>query len=343
MAEELNEMESSPISEEQVVDESSTTEGEETSSSDVAETETEESLLDVVQDALPKEEVVEETVSEEMKTEEGQEEQPEVSTEAVEPQLEADDWSDVPFNKHPRFRKLIAEKNELKKLAESFQEDSEQYQKIVDFIGDNNLSADDATEGFKIMSLIKNDPEAAYEILQGHLSNMNELTGKILPEDIQGRLDDGFLDEDGAKELSESRAKLQREQLLRQQQQENATKATQADKTQKAHAQLNYLRKVVKDWESTTRSSDPEFSLKQDEINDRVAALVNERGRPVTSEQVLGIANDAYDTVNGRYKARIPSRQPIRTSTGGKLGGTPQAEPKSLVDVISRTLSESAA
>ena len=341
--EELTEPDSSPSSEEQVVDESSTTEGEETSSSDVAETETEESLLDVVQDALPKEEVVEETVSEEMKTEEGQEEQPEVSAEVVEPQLEADDWSDVPFNKHPRFRKLIAEKNELKKLAESLQEDSEQYQKIVDFIGDNNLSADDAAEGFKIMSLIKNDPEAAYEILQGHLSSMNELTGKTLPEDIQGRLDDGFLDVDGAKELSESRAKLQREQLLRQEQQENATKATQVDKTQKANAQLNYLRKIVKDWESTTRNSDPDFSLKQDEINDRVAALVNERGRPVTSEQVLGIANDAYDTVNGRYKARIPSRQPIRTSTGGKLGGTPQAEPKSLVDVISRTLSESAA
>ena len=121
MAEELNEMESSPISEEQVVDESSTTEGEETSSSDVAETETEESLLDVVQDALPKEEVVEETVSEEIETEEGQEEQPEVSAEAVEPQLEADDWSDVPFNKHPRFRKLIAEKNELKETSTKYQ------------------------------------------------------------------------------------------------------------------------------------------------------------------------------------------------------------------------------
>ena len=106
---------------------------------------------------------------------------------------------------------------------------------------------------------------------------------------------------------------------------------------------MNYLRKIVKDWESTTRNSDPDFSLKQDEINDRVAALVNERGRPVTSEQVLGIANDAYDTVNGRYKARIPSRQPIRTSTGGKLGGTPHAEPVSLKDVISNTLSESAA
>ena len=341
MAEELIEQDSSPSSEE-TIDESSTTEGEETSSSDVTEAETDESLLSVVQDALPKEEVTEETTSEEIETEKGQEEQLEAPGEVVEPQLEADDWSDVPFNKHPRFRKLIAEKNELKKQAENFQEDSEQYQKIVDFIGENNLSADDAAEGFKLMSLIKNDPYTAYEVLQGHLNSMNELTGKTLPEDIQGKLDDGFLDADAAQELSETRAKLQREQLLRQQQEEDATKASQDDKKQKANAQLTYLRKVVKDWESTTRNSDPDFSLKQAEINDRVAALVNERGRPITSEQVLGIANEAYETVNARYKSRPPSRQPIRTSTGGKRGGTPLAEPASLKDVISRTLTENA-
>jgi hypothetical protein len=343
MAEELNEMESSPISEEQVVDESSTTEGEETSSSDVAEVETEQSLLDVVQDALPKEEVVEETASEEIKTEEESEYQSETSAEAVEPQAEMDDWSDVPFNKHPRFRKLIAEKNELKKLSEQFQGDSEQYQKIVDFIGSNNLTADDAAEGFRIMSLIKNSPEDAYKILQGHLNNMNRLTGKKLPKDIQGRLDDGYLDENAAKELSQTRAKLAQEQLLRKQEHENAKKAQHASTKKRANAQLNHLRKVVKDWEEVTRGSDPDFTLKQEEINDRVVALVNERGRPVTSQQVLGIANDAYETVNERYKSRIPSRQPIRTSTGGKLGGTPHAEPGSLKDVISRTLSESVA
>ena len=100
---------------------------------------------------------------------------------------------------------------------------------------------------------------------------------------------------------------------------------------------------MVKDWEETTRNSDPDFSLKQDEINDRVAALVNERGQPVTSEEVLGIANDAYETVNERYKARTPQRQSIRTSTGGKLSGTPSPAPASLKDVIHQTLSGGAA
>tara|TARA_B100000809_G_scaffold253799_1_gene290241 strand:- start:1221 stop:2249 length:1029 start_codon:yes stop_codon:yes gene_type:complete len=334
--EELTEPDSSSSSEEtQEVDESSPVE-EEVSSSDTTEEvaeETETSLMDVVQDAMPKEEEevaeAEETTSEEIKSE----------TEIEEPVADPDDWSDVPFNKHPRFRKLIAEKNELKKLSEQYQGDSVQYGKIADFIAENNLTAEDAAEGFRLMAQLRNDPEQAYSLLQGHLNSIGELTGKTLPEDIQGRLDDGFLDEDGAKELSQARANLQREQTLREDSQKQAQVADKQTRQNKAQAQRQHLTKVVQDWEATTKNSDPDFSLKQDEINDRVAALVNERGRPVTSQEVLSIANDAYVTVNQRYKSRIPSRQPIRTSTGGKLGGTPKAEPATLREAIANAMS----
>jgi hypothetical protein len=337
MAEELTEQDSSSVPEDVVQDASPAEETVESSDTteEVAE-ETELSLMDVVQDAMPKEEEVpepEETTSEEIKAE----------TEVEEPLVDNDDWSDVPFNKHPRFRKLIAEKNELKKLSDKYQLDSQQYNKIADFIGDNNLSAEDAAEGFRIMAQLRNNPEEAYNILQGHLQSVGELTGKRLPEDIQGKLDDGYLDEDAAKELSQARASLQREQSLREEAQQRTESVNKQTVATQANAQLQNLSRVVKDWESTTKSSDPDFSLKQDEINDRVAALVNERGRPVTPQQVLGIANDAYKTVNDRYKSRIPSRQPLRTSTGGKLGGTPKAEPASLHDAISQALSETAA
>jgi hypothetical protein len=152
-------------------------------------------------------------------------------------------------------------------------------------------------------------------------------------------LDDVFLDEDGAKELSQARANLQREQTLREKSQKQSQVADKQTRQNKAQAQRQHLTKVVQDWEATTKNSDPDFSLKQDEINDRVAALVNERGRPVTSQEVLSIANDAYVTVNQRYKSRIPSRQPIRTSTGGKLGGTPKAEPATLREAIVNAMS----
>ena len=175
--EELTEQDSSSSSEETQVDESSPVE-EEVSSSDTTEEvaeETEASLMDVVQDAMPKEEEevaeAEETTSEEIKSE----------TEVEEPIVDPDDWSDVPFNKHPRFRKLIAEKNELKRLSEQYQGDSVQYGKIADFIAENNLTAEDAAEGFRLMAQLRNDPEEAYNLLQGHLNTIDEITGKTLP------------------------------------------------------------------------------------------------------------------------------------------------------------------
>ena len=112
---------------------------------------------------------------------------------------------------------------------------------------------------------------------------------------------------------------------------------------QQAQAQYDNLQKTLNQWEQTTRQRDPDYGLKSDEMNDRVQALVAERGRPVTSEQALAIANEAYRTVTERHMSRIPPKRTLRSVTGGKIGGTPQAEPKTLEEVVERALLEGAA
>jgi len=319
--EQITEDSSSEVTEAQNVDEP------EASSSDAVETE--ESLLSVVQDALPEEEQVEE-VSQEEAEEEGIEVQSEEPSE-VQAEDESEDYSNVPFNKHPRFQKLIAEKNELKELSKKYQNDSEQYKKITDFIQANNLSAKDAVEGFKIMSALRNNPEEGYKMLQFHLNNVGNLTGKNLPKDIQAKVDDGFLDEEAAKELSQARANLHRERAMREQTQQRFTNASQsANETQMADA--------VKAWGEQTLANDPDFSLKQDEFNDRISAIVAERGTPKSPEEVVEIANSAYATINERFKSRQPSKQPMKSSTKGKLGGVPVAEPGNMRDIVSQAL-----
>ena len=319
--EQITEDSSSEVTEAQNVDEP------EASSSDAVETE--ESLLAVVQDALPAEEQSEE-VSQEETEEEVMEVESEETSEA-QAEDESEDYSNVPFNKHPRFQKLIAEKNELKELSKKYQNDSEQYKKITDFIQANNLSAKDAVEGFKIMSALRNNPEEGYKMLQFHLNNVGNLTGKNLPKDIQEKVDDGFLDEDAAKELSQARASLHRERAMREQTQKRFTNASQsANETQMADA--------VKSWGEQTLANDPDFSLKQDEFNDRISAIVAERGTPKSPEDVLSIANDAYDTINERFKSRQPIKQAMKSSTKGKLGGVPVAEPGNMRDIVSQAL-----
>lgn len=319
--EQITEDSSSEVTEAQSVDET------EASSSDAVETE--ESLLSVVQDALPVDEQ-----SEEVPQEETEDEVMEVqSEETVEAEAEDDseDYSNVPFNKHPRFQKLIAEKNELKELSSQYKTDSEQYKKITDFIQANNLSAKDAVEGFKIMSALRNNPEEGYKILQYHMDNVGNLTGRNIPKDIQAKVDDGYLDEDAAKELSQARASLHRERAMREQTQKRFTNASlSANEAQMSGA--------VKAWGEQTLASDPDFSLKQDEFNDRISAIVAERGTPKSPDEVVQIANDAYATINERFKSRQPSKQPMKSSTKGKLGGVPVAEPGNMRDIVSQAL-----
>ena len=334
--EQQQETESSPVSSEETqVDDSSPVEEVASSSDAEAEEkeETEESLESVVQDALqPKEETVEEPeTSEEIEatevdtpTEEASEEKPD------------EDFKDVPFNKHPRFRQLVAEKNELKNLNSTLQNDSVQYKKITDFMDRNKLTPEEAVNGFRLMAALKNNPEDAYDALSHYMEEVSHQTGRKLPEDLQAKVDDGFIDEEAAKELSQTRASLEREKQLRKQE---FTSAQQAQSTQRSQ----HLENVLKSWGTNIVAKDPDFSLKQEEFNDRVVALVNERGRPQTQEQMINLVDEAYETINERFKSRLPSKKPISTATGGKLSGGPRSEPKSLHDAISIALEESAA
>ena len=337
MAEESQETESSPVSEENVIDESTTEEvvAEDTaSSSDATEVEAEtietETLEGAVQDALGP---LEEDVVEKVETTEESETTKEPIVLSDDETPKSEDYTDVPFNKHPRFRSLVSEKNELKETVGKLQNDSEQYAKITDFIEKNNLTAKDSVEGFKIMAAIRNNPDLAYKMLGHHLGNMSKVTGRSIPKDIQSKVDDGFLDENAARELSQTRAKLARVQNLRKADHARGAKQQTAVKS-------DMLSSALTTWGETTLAKDVDFELKQPEFNDRVVALVNERGQPRTQAEVLSLVDDAYATVNERFKARQPSPSAMRTATGGKLSGTPVAEPVSLADAITQSLNQ---
>ena len=66
--------------------------------------------------------------------------------------------------------------------------------------------------------------------------------------------------------------------------------------------------------------------------------MVRERGRPNTSEDAVAIAQEAYETVTKRHQNRMGVKRPIRSLSGGKLGGSPVPEPKSLMDAVQNAL-----
>ena len=290
-----------------------------------AESETEEDLLSVVQDAM---QISDEPVSQTDDETETVEESEEIPSEEVTSEQE-ETYEDVPFNKHPRFKKLIDERN-------SYKDGAEQYGKIQSFLSENSVTAEEAAQGLQIMALMKNDPKAALEALQPYVNSLSIATGASMPEDIQTKVDGGYLDEDAARELSLSRVEAQRQRQMREQ-------LEQQQAEMKAQQNTNYLAQTVTEWEEKTRQSDPDYSLKQEEIDDRVRVLVSERGRPQTVDQALAMAQEAYDTVSNRYSERFKNVRPLKPASGGKLAGTPEPEPQSLMEAVQSALAKGTA
>ena len=315
MVDETEVLEPSPDTENQ-------TDVEETLSSSV-ESETEADLLSVVQDAM---QPTEETDSQ--SDENVEENIDEVAAESAEPGDEPgeanEDFDDVPFNKHPRFKKLIEERN-------AFKEDAEQYGKITGFLDTNNVSADEAAAGLQIMALMKGDPVEALAALKPYVQQLSEAAGYVMPDDIQNKVNDGFLDEDAGRELAKTRMDAQRERQMR-------TDLEERQQQQNFKANTNTMAGAVTEWETKTRQSDPDYELKQAEIDDRVRVLVSQRGRPNTPDMALSMAKEAYDGVNQRYAGRFQNKRGIRPASGGKISGTPTPEPASLMEAVQQAL-----
>ena len=288
-----------------------------------ADSETEEDLLSVVQSAMEVEEPEEAESQSEIEEVEGEDDGDAELLEASN-DVENDNVSEKGPVPYKRFQEVIAEKNEFKHGAD-------QFNKITNYLSHNNINADEAETGLQIMALMKNDPAKALEALTPFVNTLREMTGEVLPDDIRNKVDDGFMDEDAARELSRARAEADNQKRI------NERVLTQQNNAQ-SEQHRDHLARTVTAWEDHTRQNDPDYDLKQDEIDDRVRVLVSERGRPNTEEDAISLANEAYESVNQRFKARMGTKRAMRTASGGKLGGTPVAEPKSLLEAVQNAM-----
>ena len=112
---------------------------------DVSNTVADEDALSVVRDVVdkrPKAETEAPSATAAAATPAGQARQKEPDDEA---------FSDVPFNKHPRFQELLQQRND-------FKTDAVRYRNVQDFIDNNGLSAEEAAELLTVGGLIKVDP-----------------------------------------------------------------------------------------------------------------------------------------------------------------------------------------
>ena len=254
--------------------------------------------------------------------EEGQEK--EGSDEDGEQEPDNEDYSDVPFNKHPRFQQLLGRV----KTAET---DAQRYRNVEGFLQQQGLGPDETVELLTIGGLMKHNPAEAWKRIKPKIQQLLVAAGELLPDDLKQRVQNGDLPHDAALEISRSRqqaASLQATQQFQQDQQ----------RRQQETSLQESVRTAAETWETDRRLKDPNFEAKVPALLREVAYLQQTEGKPNTPEGVRAQLKKAYDSLPSLPTSAAPaaprSRQAVAPVRGGQVAGNTRPAPESTLDII---------
>lgn len=224
-----------------------------------------------------------------------------------------------------RIQKLARQRDELKPAAE-------RSNRLDAFMSNNGISAEDAVATFEILALVRSNPEEAYKRVSEFAYNLALQSGKVLPKDIQDRVDAGTIDEATGKELAIARAKGKGLQQV------TETLTAESRETQHREHKVS-VTNAVNAWAASATKRDPDFAAKQKPIERAFRALLQAGEKFETPEDAVRLMKKAYAEVNEDFKTIRPqqrqeTRVPSSTATSAAV-----SEPKSYEDAIRRSLS----
>lgn len=262
----------------------------------------------------------------------GQETGEENEQEEAEPDNE--NYSDVPFNKHPRFQEILGKL----KTAET---DAQRYANVEKFIDDQGLSGEEAADLLQIGGLMKTDPVAAWQRMKPVVQQVLVAAGEVLPEDLKTQVQNGEVSRERAMEISRLRAadkaRGAREQFN-----------TQRTETRQQRDEQNAIQTTVSTWEQERQSRDPNFAQKLPALEREVAWLQAREGKPKDAAGVKAQLQKAYDSVSKTFSPAAQTQQrqkkpAVTPVTGGQVNGSVRPQARNTIDVIDQVLASSRA
>lgn len=239
-----------------------------------------------------------------------------------------ENYTDVPFHKHPRFQHLV-------RKTKALEGDARQFRQASDYMEAHGVSHQEFASHLELVALSKTDPAKAWEIAKPIVQQLLIAAGEVLPDDLKQMVASGQMTEQAAAEVSRSRARVksvETGQTFAQQRQERL------QQRQAGEALVN----TAATWEQDRRAKDPNFEAKQPLLMREVAYLIRIEGQPTTPEGVRAQLEKAYKAVVVpaiRQAPKAPTvgqganrRQPSASSSAS--ANNLQPEPKNTRDII---------
>lgn len=253
--------------------------------------------------------------------------------EAEEKPFTKDDLNGLHSKTRKRVGKLIATLDTVTKERDQFKPAAEQYSQVIGFLKENGLSMDDANQAFDIMRDIQHDPERALAALEPIVEQLRQATGSVLPPDLAAQVQQGYITEAHAQELSKHRAKNAHQSVKAEHDRENF----QRQRVETAQKATKDIVSSISDWESKWASADPDYQKLRDDVRDELELSLSRAHKagklPRTAQDAVKFAEDCKKRVISKLGKFQPPRKEIRHVTGSSA---PSAKPaaKSMQEAI---------
>lgn len=255
---------------------------------------------------------------------------------SISTQTDNENFSDVPFGKHPRFKELLRQRNE-------FKPDADRYRNVETFMKSSGITPEEGADAFQIVALAKTNPVECWRRHKPWVMQLLHAAGEILPPELESRVQRGELQPQSAAELARAQAQVRSVEAQRSFEQQRRQQEQQEQF-------VTSLRGAATAWEADRQAKDPNYEAKSELIQKEVLFLQRNEGVPRDPQGVTDQLNRAYAAANQAYRPPAPpgavavqsyARRPaVRPVTGGQAAGTPQPKPESTVDIIQAELSK---
>jgi hypothetical protein len=277
---------------------------------------TKETLLDVVQSVVkpteePKVETEKASVPEPTETPPEDEENAEDEESSTEPETAAAEeevvQESLPTPVKRKLRKLQKESLKLRNEIENLRTPAEIGQQLVNFQQANDLATDDIMMALNLATMVRQgDYQQFYKVIAPLVRHAQEVTGVVLPPDLQAMVDQQQITPQAAREFANTRFEKTnyeaRHRAMEMRQAENQLYQVQGD-----------VQKSVAALEQRIAAQDPDYKAKADAVRRTAQAMLFERGGKINSvDEALQITQTAYNEVNNHYR-RL--QQPVRATT----------------------------
>ncbi len=275
------------------------------------------------------------------KTEEGK---PEQSSEPTE-----DELKQYSARVQSRIRELhSAQKTAESRVAEVSQEietlkpRAESYDRLQSYMDQHQISPEHFQNALSVTAMINNgDHELALQTVMPIVQNLLELTGRVLPKDLQEQVEAGYTTADIA-------TQLQRERM---QNKTAAERGRVADERREATnraaegQRMSHLYgTTATEWENARKTSDPDWSNKSKLVSDLVEReLLHRRVNapdtmPRDAKSITVILNEALKKVDESFAPYRPKPQASDMVTGRAPTAGQKSKPTSLMDAVNQAL-----